>query len=450
MTIEPSGPGAAAASVSSDAGRAALSEREIEILVLVASGASNKEIAQRLVISPNTVKVHLRNIFGKIGVASRTEAALYAIRAGLAPNPVGVPAAQAADAPQAAPPEAAPGQPEHSAINAARRSTAVWPWAAGLALLAVLAAGSLLAWRGLAPPAATSTAATLPRWSVRAPLPTAREGLAVAVYENQLYALGGESAAGVTGAVERFDPEGENWTPLAPKPLPVADITAAVVGGLIYVPGGRTATGEVSAVLEVYDPRRDSWEQRSPLPRALSAYALAVYEGRVYVFGGWTGEAYVALTYVYDPGRDEWSERTRMPTPRGLAGAAVVGERIYVIGGTDGERDLTTNEAYLPAQDVPDGQPWLVQAPLPEGRSGLGVVGLAGTVHVLGGHSDVEAPPLVYLVDADAWQAIEAPPAALPSHPGVAAWGGAITVLGAQEHLEYQAIYIVLIPVVIP
>src|SRR5512135_1572523 len=57
-----------------------LSEREREILRLVATGTSNKEIAQSLFISSNTVKVHLRNIFAKIGAASRTEAAMYAVR----------------------------------------------------------------------------------------------------------------------------------------------------------------------------------------------------------------------------------------------------------------------------------------------------------------------------------------------------------------------------------
>src|SRR6266540_7201898 len=60
-----------------------ISEREREILCLVAMGATNQQIAHQLHISINTVKVHLRNIFEKIGVASRTEATVCAIRLGL-------------------------------------------------------------------------------------------------------------------------------------------------------------------------------------------------------------------------------------------------------------------------------------------------------------------------------------------------------------------------------
>ena len=51
-----------------------LSERELEVLQLISEGLSNKEIAQRLYLSVGTVKVHTRNIYGKLGVSSRTQA----------------------------------------------------------------------------------------------------------------------------------------------------------------------------------------------------------------------------------------------------------------------------------------------------------------------------------------------------------------------------------------
>ena len=63
----------------------ALTEREIEVLRLLAHGQSNKEIARNLVIGEKTVKTHVSNILGKLGVPSRTQAALYAVRVGLVP-----------------------------------------------------------------------------------------------------------------------------------------------------------------------------------------------------------------------------------------------------------------------------------------------------------------------------------------------------------------------------
>lgn len=62
----------------------ALTRRETEVLRLLARGRSNKEIAVDLSIAEKTVKTHVSNVLGKLGVSSRTQAALYAIRTGLA------------------------------------------------------------------------------------------------------------------------------------------------------------------------------------------------------------------------------------------------------------------------------------------------------------------------------------------------------------------------------
>lgn len=60
-----------------------LTPREAEVLRLLAEGKSNKEIGAELVIGIKTVKTHVSNILSKLGVSSRTQAALYAVRAGL-------------------------------------------------------------------------------------------------------------------------------------------------------------------------------------------------------------------------------------------------------------------------------------------------------------------------------------------------------------------------------
>ncbi len=61
-----------------------LTSREVEVLQLVAQGLSNQEIADRLVISERTVRTHVSNILSKLYLANRTQAALYALREGLA------------------------------------------------------------------------------------------------------------------------------------------------------------------------------------------------------------------------------------------------------------------------------------------------------------------------------------------------------------------------------
>jgi LuxR family maltose regulon positive regulatory protein len=63
-----------------------LSEREIEVLQLIAEGLTNTEIAARLYLSLNTVKVHTRNIYGKLGVNNRTQAVARGRVVGILPS----------------------------------------------------------------------------------------------------------------------------------------------------------------------------------------------------------------------------------------------------------------------------------------------------------------------------------------------------------------------------
>jgi NarL family two-component system response regulator LiaR len=64
--------------------RAELSDRELEVLKLIANGKDNAQIAADLVISPKTVKNHISNILMKLQMQNRIQAAVYAVRSGLA------------------------------------------------------------------------------------------------------------------------------------------------------------------------------------------------------------------------------------------------------------------------------------------------------------------------------------------------------------------------------
>lgn len=431
-----------------------LSEREREILKLLATGAPNKEIAQQSGISPNTVSVHLRNIYAKLGVTSRTEATLIAIQSGL----VRVPAPAEAAAP--APSELAPAPP-----TAAPRPGLRWGWGLAMALVAVAVVG--LGWWALprlgpAPAPTPTPMPELPRWQQRAPLPAPRSAPAVAVYANQMYVIGGETDAGVSAAVDRYDAAADVWAGLAPKPVAVTDAQAVVLGGKIYVPGGRLASGAPSAALEVYDPATDQWAARAPLPKPVSAAAAASFEGRLFVFGGWDGQRPVAEVWEYDPGADAWRARAPLAEARSLASAALAGGRLYVMGGQAADGPLATVEVYQPEEDRPGGQPWQTGVPLPAPRAGANALGLADLIYLVGGEAVGTAATdiLSFTPGQTAWQsagalAPEAEAAPL-SRPGVAALATEIFVFGGRRGDQpsaalwsYPVIYTISIPIIV-
>lgn len=437
---------------------AELSERELEILRLVATGASNKEIAHQLTISTNTVKVHLRNIFAKVGAASRTEAALFALRTGLVETGT---EGEVVEDLSLADPLTGNIMAEGIGSLETKREGAFRIWIlAGLFFLVALV-GLLIFIALRQEPPASEGREVLPaqeiRWHEMPVMPTARSSLAAVAYDKFIYAIGGETIQGVTGSTEGYNMESNNWAQLSSKPVAVSEVSAAVIGGLIYVPGGRLSSGERTNILDVYDPRQDHWEQRKPMPVMVSAYSLVAFEGRLYVFGGWDGENFMDRVFSYDPGLDEWSEVSRLPTPRAFAGAAVIGSRIYVLGGRNETGPLSTNEIFSPSFVGSSDTAWQDGPVLPTNRSGMGVTSTANIIYLIGGQkeSGTGLPSLQYMPEKEEWQVIQVPFQGEWTQMGLTNNGSHLIAVGGlvegdvlDKSFTYQAIYTMAIPLV--
>ncbi len=378
-----------------------LSERELEILQLLATGLSNKEIASQLYLSVNTVKVHLRNIFAKLGVQSRTEATLIAIQRGYV-NVPGAPATNG-EAPLTGKPIGAEGQSSGEATASATTVPAIeieppLPVKRRIALIAIAVITIGLALiavpRGSAqgngtdqpfsdsPNPGSGTAANPgdSDWQQVSQLTQARGRLAVAAVRSLLVAIGGEALSGITGEVDIWDTSTKTWRTGQNKPTPAANVGAAVIGDTVIVPGGYTFSGAPTAVVEAYHPISDTWTTLTPLPAPRFAYAIATYHGKVYVFGGWDGSSYANTVFIYDPATDRWTNGSPLPIGRGFAGAAALNDAIYVVGGYANEHEFDRCDRYVPREDR-----WEDCAPMSVGRGGLSLLPVGGRLYAIGG-----------------------------------------------------------------
>ena len=379
-----------------------LTEREAELLQLVATGATNRQIGHALHISVNTVKVHVRNILAKLGASSRTEATMIAIKEGWV-IVEGAEEPRGDDVPPAAsssPGAAAEDGGTADAVAPTQPPSPPLPWPKRIALIAVplLLAAVLVAMPTEATAPQTALRDDLPpdppqeqslsdgvesadsRWHRRAQMPTPRAYLALASVGGRLVAIGGRTPEGVTPAVEIYDPEADIWLRGQDKPTPAGYVSAAAIGSQVYVPGGCDSDFVPSQTVEVYTVETDSWESAGPLPAPRCAYAIAAREGEVLVIGGWDGEGYVATVYAYDPAMDRWSEIAPLAEPRGFAAATTLDGRVYAAGGYDGQRELTACALLDPSASA-----WQPCPPLTVGRGGLGLVALGRQLFAVGG-----------------------------------------------------------------
>ena len=395
-----------------------LSAREREILELVTTGATNRQIAVDLTISVNTVKAHLRNVFAKLGVESRTEATLYAIQHGVVQ--IEQPAAQGDS------PLAVGRTPEFLAPH-----RVPWPLVPGqrlVLLFALLVFLCVALWPSSRasstsregrlvdePPASSAevTLSTYSRWNHKAQMPTPRGRFAQAEVEGTVFVIAGQGIEGCSSRVEAYYPAEDRWDHRASKPTAVANVGAAVVNGLIYVPGGMDKSSSVVAVLEIYDPLLDSWSTGEPLPEPLCAYAIAPFGDGFYVIGGVggpNGQTYRDAVYYFDSLSEAWRKEAALEVARGFAAAATVGDRVYVLGGYDGSHEFGLCQSFEPALAAAGKDPWQTHAQMSIGRAGHGMAVLYGNLYVVGGGWDT---PFTYNerydVANDAWSTFESP-----------------------------------------
>ena len=409
-----------------------LSQRELEVLQCVAEGASNKEIAASLMISQNTVKVHLRNIFSKLGASSRTEATTTALQQRLI-NIAGEDAdtspsaeAVATDSPEELIPasEELDIQPETelasppaitpdviSAPPAARPFN--WRTAVVSAVLTIAVVAAL--WYGLrafdqnpepTPEPFQETRLGDSDWFQSRPLPLAVAHMAAAAVGVNVYQIGGETTEGVVGTVNVFDTTTQSWHQAASKPTAVADASAAVLFGEIYVPGGRAVDGTPTNVVEVYSPANDAWRAVTAIPQPIAG-GLAISDGSyLYLFGGWDESGILDSNYVYDVAADSWRPLTAMPQPAAFAAGRAVTGQLYVVGGRDNNSTLTSCNRFDTSTLTWSSCPDML---LP--RAGAGAATVLNKLYVIGGTSETDDILFSEVFDPNTqtWQVVNTP-----------------------------------------
>ncbi|MGL4651078.1 MAG: Kelch repeat-containing protein, partial [Caldilineaceae bacterium] len=285
-----------------------LSDREMEVARLLATGASNAEIARDLVISPHTVKVHLRNIFDKLQVSSRTEATMLLVQRGWISVPGMVRGDEGGAVPEAAPTLAPLGD----------LPARVAPWQRLFLLGAILLALGFLVWPWWQSQARSSppllsdagVSAVVPqvnldeRWEALAPLQIPRSRHAATLVEDRLLVFGGETDGGsLLRDVSAYDLTMNRWRELAPLPVAVSNLSAATLGDSVYVAGGtieregpaaedaNNGRRVPSSSLLRYEREANRWHVAGELPMPLAGAVLVSDGGALYLIGGWDGTA---------------------------------------------------------------------------------------------------------------------------------------------------------------
>jgi DNA-binding CsgD family transcriptional regulator/N-acetylneuraminic acid mutarotase len=428
-----------------------LSERERQILALVAQGASNKEIASQLNISTNTVKVHLRNIFAKLGVRSRTGAMAAALAAGILDTvPTG---AQMAGSPAESAGQMVaevPVSQKLALLLGLIVLAALWLWPEGTPVaVRAVAADPFFEPGGIS--AYTQPSQQVGRWEQVGRLPQPRARMGAALWGRELFVIGGGGPGAAENSVQVVNVEDGVARTASPLPFPVSNVVAVALAGQIYVAGGMTQDGSVTDRLAVYDIAADSWGEGPRLPEPLCAYGAAASDGRLFVCGGWNGQSYVRACYALDAAAGRWERLSPLPSGRGHLAVTVAGGNLWAIGGFDGRRVLRES-LWLPIGAASEGA-WQRGPDLRVPRAGAAAAAISEAIYVLGGGWDRPVETGEKLEPGgQSWSPWPAPLAGQWRNLALVSDGSALYAVGgwAGGYLDaiyrYQALYTLVLP----
>lgn len=428
-----------------------LSSREIEILTLIAEGKSNKEVADVLCISINTVKVHVSNIYQKINISSRTEATLYAIENGIV-SPVLPPESESSES-KSIPNEVLT---DGESFTLKRKFLPV------LGILVIITF-VFIVYLFRTTDARNETESSLmvnflskDRWHSYNSLQMPRSNFATASYESNIYAIAGNSEAGPSNNIEMFSKSDDSWSSLKNKPTAVTNVGAVLIGEKIYIPGGEINDSNVTDKLEVFDPRRNTWEEKSNLPFGLSEYASVAFAGNMYLFGGWDGSKINDIVLKYDPEQDDWIKLSKLPYPLMSVNAVQLENRILITGNAKRDALQTDLISYYPDRDVLGENPWESAISLPLTGSINCLFNLLEEIYAVVDNQDT-TDFFIYDIHNKAWQLIGESDFLTVKGSGCSIMNGELFLIGGTEAdgsfsnqlIGYKMIYSISLPGII-
>lgn len=389
-----------------------LSDREQEVLELLAQGTTNKEIAASLFISPNTVKVHLRNINTKLGAKSRTEASRIALERGLVVLPGMEPVEPDHDSGAVVAPDTAeasvsvaqttdvgkavnhvaqpipPPQTEPEPTNT-RENTTNWYLLGGLGLLVILI--GLVAWFILNSDDTGSTSVQpfepVPigdTWFESRPLPESLSGVSAVSVGTDIYLTGGKQSDGeLNSELYVYNTIDRVWNRAADKPDPFINSAAASLEQVIYVVGGEDAQGHATDIAQVYLPSDNVWRSVANLPQPVSDGLAVSDQSNLYHIGGHSNGVTFPNVYAFDPLSNSWTELPPLPEGRASAAGGIVEGVLYVMGGANGDGEATADCFKLDLSTTN----WERCTPMGNGRIGASGTVILGQIYIIGGET---------------------------------------------------------------